>query len=136
VAVAAYPEERFPGRLDFIGRRVEEETRTTRARIVVPNRSHRLLPGMFASVELAVGEGRPVLAVPREAVQRDGEQAICFVEEEPGHYERREVVVGEAGPTYVEVRSGLAEGERVVTTGAFILKSEIEKEGMGGGHHH
>jgi len=136
VTVAAYPGERFPGRLGFIARTVDEETRTTRARIVVTNPDERLLPGMFASVEIAIGAGEPVLAVPRAAVQRDGEESICFVEEQPGHFARREVLLGEAGPAYIEIRSGLAEGERVVTRGGFILKSEVGKEGLGGGHEH
>jgi len=136
VTVAAYPEVRFPGRLDFIARTVDEETRTTRARIVVANRDERLLPGMFANVEIAVGNRAPVLAIPRSAVQRDGADRICFVEEEPGHFERREVELGEAGPVYLEIRAGLKEGERVVTRGAFVLKSEVGKEGMGEGHEH
>ncbi|HEX9592918.1 MAG TPA: efflux RND transporter periplasmic adaptor subunit [bacterium] len=136
VTVAAYPGKRFPGRLDFIARTVDEETRTTRARIVVANPDERLLPGMFANVEIAVGEGEPVVAIPRAAILRDGEESICFVEERPGHFERRAVVLGEAGPTYIEIRSGLAEGERVVTRGGFILKSEAGKEGMGEGHEH
>ncbi len=136
VTVAAYPKVRFSGRLDFIARTVDEETRTTRARVVVPNPEERLLPGMFANVEIAVGNRRPLLAIPRSAVQRDGTERICFVEEEPGHYERREVVIGEAGPVYLEIRAGLSEGERVVTRGAFVLKSEVGKEGMGEGHEH
>jgi len=136
VTVAAYPEVRFPGRLDFIARTVDEETRTTRARIVVTNPEERLLPGMFANVEIAVGNRTPVLAIPRSAVQRDGTDRICFVEEEPGHFERREVELGEAGPVYLEIRAGLKEGERVVTRGAFVLKSEVGKEGMGEGHDH
>jgi len=134
VTVAAYPEVRFPGRLDFIARTVDEETRTTRARIVVTNPDERLLPGMFANVEIAVGNRTPVLAIPRSAVQRDDAERICFVEEEPGHYARREVALGEAGPVYLEIRAGLREGERVVTQGAFTLKSEVGKEGMGEGH--
>jgi cobalt-zinc-cadmium efflux system membrane fusion protein len=136
VSVAAYPDERFPGRLEFIARTVDEETRTTGGRIVVANPDHRLLPGMFANVEIQIGQGQPVVAIPRQAIQRDGDEAICFVEKRTGHYQRREVVTGETGPAYAEIQSGLAEGERVVTRGAFILKSEAEKEGMGGGHAH
>lgn len=136
VTVAAYPEVRFPGRLDFIARTVDEETRTTRARVVVANRDERLLPGMFANLEIAVGERTAVVAIPRSAVQRDGEETISFVEKAPGRFERREVVVGEQGSIYVEIRSGVTEGEQVVTRGAFILKSEIGTEGMGEGHEH
>ena len=131
VTVVAYPEVRFLGRLDFIARTVDEETRTTRARIVAPNTDERLLPGMFANVEIAVGDRTPVLAIPRSAVQRDGAARICFVEEAPGHYERREVELGEAGPVYLEIRAGLKEGERVVTQGAFVLKSEVGKGAFG-----
>ncbi len=136
VSVAAYPEVRFPGRLDFIARTVDEETRTTRARVVVANPDERLLPGMFANLEIAVGSRTPLIAIPRGAVQRDGAEHICFVEAKPGHYQRREVVPGEAGPVYLEIRAGLTEGERVVTKGAFVLKSEAGKEGMGEADEH
>jgi cobalt-zinc-cadmium efflux system membrane fusion protein len=136
VTVAAYPGEAFPGHLDFITRTVDEETRAARARIVVANPGHRLLPGMFAGVEIAVGEGEPVLAVPRSAIQRDGNATVVFVAEGSGHFQRREVVVGATGPDYAEIRSGLAEGQHVVPRGGFILKSETGKEGMGEGHEH
>jgi cobalt-zinc-cadmium efflux system membrane fusion protein len=136
VTVAAYPQEPFPGRLEFISRTVHEETRTVEARIVVANPDHRLLPGMFAKVEIQIGAGEPVVAIPRAAIQRDGEETICFVENESGHYQRREVATGATGPAFVEILSGLDEGERVVTRGAFILKSEAGKESMGGGHEH
>jgi len=82
-AVTAYPEVRFPGRLDFIACTVDEETRTTHARIVVTNPDERLLPGMFANGEIVVGNRAPVLTTPRSAVQRDDAKRIYFVEMAP-----------------------------------------------------
>ena len=59
-----------------------------------------------------------------------------FVAKGNGRFETRDVKLGLRSPTAVEVREGIEIGERVVTAGSFILKSELEKEGFGGGHGH
>jgi cobalt-zinc-cadmium efflux system membrane fusion protein len=135
VAVDAYPGETFEGTLAYLGSVVEPETRTTRARLEIPNPGGRLRPGMFARVTVvaSAGEGREALAVPPDAVQTVGGKPVVFVvDENPDVFVVREISLGERAGDFVEVRSGLREGERVVTKGAFYLKSALLAGQLGG----
>ena len=109
-----------------------------RARLDLPNPEGRLKPGMFARVALT-GPGEdaaaPVLAVPRAAVQRQGEERVVFVRTGPTTFERREVELGQITDELAEVVFGLEPGEEVVTKGAFLLKSQASADQLGGHHH-
>ena len=61
-----------------------------------------------------------------------------YVEKKPGTYEMREVTLGQRGEDYVEVLKGIRKGERVVTSGNFLIDSESQLRGGagGGGHQH
>jgi cobalt-zinc-cadmium efflux system membrane fusion protein len=134
VAVDAYPGEVFSGQLTYLSRVVDPATRSAEARVEIDNRDGRLRPGMFATatVALPASGGEAVLVAPRDAVQQVRGGPVAFVEEKPGTYAMRELVLGrESGPS-VEIRSGLAAGEPVVTDGAFYLKSTVLKEEMVG----
>jgi cobalt-zinc-cadmium efflux system membrane fusion protein len=74
----------------------------------------------------------PTLAVPSAAIQQVEGKDVVFVKVQPRTYRMRPVALGERGAGYVEVRSGLAEGEPVVTEGSFVLKSEALKATLGG----
>lgn len=132
--VAAYPDKAFTGRIENIGAVVEPRTRTVKVRVAVPNPTGELKPGMFATVKLTgtTGRGRERLYVPTAAVQRDGDESIVFVPRGERAFERREVRVGTPAGDWIGIEEGLAEGERVVTTGSFILKSELKKGELGG----
>lgn len=138
IQLAAYPTERIRGTVDRIREELDPTTRTVKAIVRVPNPRRILRPGMFASVRLesATGGGRvtrPV--VPESAVIVDGAERYVFVEVAPRTFERRAVDVQSSGGGELIVHSGLAAGERVVTEGAFTLKSELAK-GEFGGHDH
>ena len=139
VEVTSHPGVKFEGKVTYTGPKVSAETRTVRARIDVANREGLLRPGMFAQVHLsdphAAGTS-PSLVVPEGAVQRDGEKMIVFVPLDAQRFARREIEVGRTAAGVIEVRSGLKAGERVVTAGAFFLKSELSREELGGGHEH
>ncbi len=140
--VDAYPDQTFVAKVSYVRDQVDADTRTARARIDVDNTDRRLKPGMFASVTVTdphgpQGKEAPrVLAVPASAVQRDGDSFIAFVRVGENRYERRVLRIGRRTDTYIEVLDGLSAGELVAVTGAFILKSEVAKESMGGGHSH
>jgi RND family efflux transporter MFP subunit len=105
-------------------------------RIEVDNPDGRLKPGMFAGVEIAVGDRENVLSVPEAAIQMHRQHPIVFVEEEANVFERRAVRIGVRFGGYVEILEGLEEGDSVVTAGSFLLKSELEKESFEAGHGH
>ena len=138
--VDSYPDRLFSGQLTYLGPQVAAATRTVRARIDVANPDELLRPGMFATVRLTdphEGGGIAVPTVPVTAVQRIEERHMVFVPlAAMGAYEARPVEVGRRQGAFAEILSGLSAGERVVTTGAFFLKSELAREELGGGHGH
>jgi Cu(I)/Ag(I) efflux system membrane fusion protein len=90
---------------------------------------------MFANVEITASSGER-LAIPTEAVLDSGPRKIVYVEKKPGVYEMREVTLGVRGENYVEVLKGIRKGERVVTSGNFLIDSESQlRAGPGGGGH-
>jgi len=94
-------------------------------RCQVPNADGRLKPEMYASLALGAGEAHEVLVVPSAAVQELRGKPIVFVRTAQGSFERRDVTLGAEAEGWIEVRSGVTQGESVVTTGAFLLKSEL-----------
>jgi cobalt-zinc-cadmium efflux system membrane fusion protein len=125
--VAAYPGETFPGRITFVADTVNPRTRRVTVRCQVPNGGGRLKPEMYAAVTLSAGEPREILAVPSGAIQEIRGRPLVFVRTAEGAFERRDVAVGPEAEGWVEVRSGVEEGESVATTGSFLLKSELLK---------
>jgi cobalt-zinc-cadmium efflux system membrane fusion protein len=130
--VSAYPGETFPGRITFVADMVNPKTRRVTVRCQVPNADGRLKPEMYAQVTLSAGEPHEVLAVPAGAIQEIGGKPLVFVKTAKGSFERRDIAAGAEADGWVEVRSGVKEGERVATTGSFLLKSELLKGPMAG----
>jgi multidrug efflux pump subunit AcrA (membrane-fusion protein) len=128
--VLAYPDQ-FRGKVVRMGNRVEDESRTLEVRIEVNNADGRLKPGMFADVEIVTTVQENVLLIDDTALQTNGEEQIAFVALGDGKYERRTVKTGLEHHGRVQVLEGIKEGEKVVTTGSFILKSEMLKAALG-----
>jgi cobalt-zinc-cadmium efflux system membrane fusion protein len=125
--VSAYPGQSFAGRITFVGDTVNPKTRRIAVRCQVPNTDGRLKPEMYAALTLSAGEPHEVLTVPSAAIQEIEARPLVFVKTASGSYERRDVAIGEEVDGWVEVRSGVREGESVATTGSFLLKSELLK---------
>ncbi|MBI3301381.1 MAG: efflux RND transporter periplasmic adaptor subunit [Deltaproteobacteria bacterium] len=136
IVVDAYPHETFQGTVAYLSNLLDPSTRTAQARVEIDNRDGRLRPGMFATAALTLpsSTGQAALVVPKDAVQRVRGRPVAFVEEQAGTYVARELTLGKDSGPAVEVLSGLTEGERVVTEGAFYLKSSLLKEEMGEEH--
>ena len=125
--VLAYPGEKFHGKVVRIGNHVEVESRTLEVRIEAENKDGRLKPGMFADVEITTGAICDALVIPDNAIQSDGEDQIVFVALDANHFEKRVVRLGRNEGGAVQVLEGVKAGEKVVTEGSFILKSEMLK---------
>ncbi|MGQ9673418.1 MAG: efflux RND transporter periplasmic adaptor subunit [Candidatus Aminicenantales bacterium] len=124
ISVPAYPEKIFLGKVSYIGDVLKEETRTITVRTEVENQELLLKPGMFASLKINLNGDKAVLAVPEAAVcDQQGEKFVFLPRGE--EFELRKVVLGVRQDGYYEVVSGLKEGELVVTTGSFQLKSKL-----------
>lgn len=136
IRVAAYPDETFTGQVTYISDVLDEKTRTFTVRAVVENPDKRLKPMMFADVTIYMEQGQDALAVPASAVQYDGTSNFVFVVTDRNSFKRREIVTGREGNGFVEVVSGLRVNEKIVSKGAFLLKSEAAKESFEAGHTH
>jgi Cu(I)/Ag(I) efflux system membrane fusion protein len=117
------PGEKLAGRVARVLPRLDRDTRTARVRIELPNPGLRLRPDMYATVWLEADEGER-LVVPDSAVLHAGERSFVFLERGEGRFEPREVALGLRAGDRIEVVSGLAEGDRVVASGTFLIASE------------
>ncbi len=124
VRLRSAPGRTFSGKVGVIYPQVNPDTRTTRVRIELPNPDGALLPDMYAEVEIASGTGKPVVAVPDDAVIDTGAWQVVLLDRGAGRFEPREVKVGVRGTGFVEIRDGVAAGERVVTAANFLIDAE------------
>jgi membrane fusion protein, heavy metal efflux system len=129
LALNAFPDRRFEGKVEYVGHEIDAVARTVTARVRLANPEGLLRVGLFgnARVSLGAGAGEPAIVVARDAVVDVGGKPVVFVREPDGDFERHEVVVGREGLGKVQVVSGLREGEPVVVEGAFTLKSVVLK---------
>jgi rubrerythrin len=111
----------------FIYPTVDEKTRTARVRLEFENPGYYLKPGMFVSAQIQAELEASAVLVPDEAVLRSGARNTVFVALAGGKFEARDVTLGvEAENAMNQVISGLNAGERVVTSGQFLLDSESQ----------
>jgi RND family efflux transporter MFP subunit len=123
VTVDAIPGRTFRGRVEYLYPTLDDRSRSMRARIALPNPERTLKPGMYATVRLDAALGE-TLTVPASAILRTGEQAVVFVRMDDGRVMPHEVVLGITGDQFVQVISGLGQGDTVVTSAQFLLDSE------------
>jgi len=123
VEMPASPNGGLTGRVQFVSPVVNVTTRTAPFRMEFPGVRGMLRPGSFVNVQLDVPLGQR-LVIPTSGVLDSGTRKLVFVETQPGVYEPREVTLGVRADDHVEVRSGVAPGERIVTRAAFLIDSE------------
>jgi Cu(I)/Ag(I) efflux system membrane fusion protein len=124
VRVRGYPHGTFPGTVALVYPHLNPATRTVRVRIELANPDMLLKPDMYAEAEIDTGSGAPVLAVPDSAIIDSGDRQIALVDKGEGRFEPRVVQLGRHGPSYVEIRDGLKDGEIVVTSANFLIDAE------------
>ena len=125
VSFNALPGKSFDGKVTFLYPTVTPETRTAKVRVELPNHDGLLKPALYGTVELAAPVAdHPVLTVPDSAVLDSGTKQAVLVERGEGRYEPREVKVGARAAGLIEIRDGLAEGERVVVSANFLIDAE------------
>ncbi len=125
VTLPYYSGEAMTARVDFIYPVLDPVSRTVKVRLRMHNPGLALKPDMFGNVEIMASSGRR-LVIPREAVLFSGLRQLVYVEKKPGVYEQRQVTLGLRGEDYVEVLKGIKKGERVVTSGNFLIDSESQ----------
>lgn len=133
LAVDAFPGEWFEGQVTGLARTPDPVTRKYPVPVHVPNPDERLLPGMLGRVRFELGDASPVLRIPRRALFREFEVDYVYVlaDEDAGAGQaraaRRRVVVEPVAfrPDLLDVRSGLAAGERIAISGVRELREGV-----------
>lgn len=144
LTLRSVPGERHEGTLDYVGPALDEHTRTLPVRMVLANAESEgarpLRPGLFGTLHVETGESVDPAhtSVPMAAVQPLGDQPHVFVPgESDTEYLALPVETGRSVADRVEIVRGLAPGDRFVAEGAFVLRSEAQREELGGhGHGH
>jgi Cu(I)/Ag(I) efflux system membrane fusion protein len=126
---AALPGTVLKGKVGTILPEVDPATRTLKARIELANPGGRLVPGMFATVNPAPAARKNVLLVPSEAVIRTGTRSVVMVAKGEGAFSPVDVETGTESNGQVEIRTGLAAGQKVVVSGQFLIDSEASLKG-------
>jgi cobalt-zinc-cadmium efflux system membrane fusion protein len=135
VSVPAYPGETFHGKISYISDVLKEETRTITVRTEVENKDFKLKPGMFADIKIYLNHQQKALVLPKEAILDDKDEKMVFIEME-GRYFPQVVEVGNQEESYVEITSGIQQGDKVVIKGNYQLKSKLYEEILKKGHVH
>ena len=133
IAVPSYPGKTFKGTVSFIDPMLNPQTRTVKVRVEIPNSEATLKPQMFVTAKLQASLGERTLAVPKSAVLDTGIRQIVYLDRGNGLYQGREVSLGPQADGYYPIIKGLAEGDRVVTAGNFLIDSQAQLSGPGMG---
>jgi Cu(I)/Ag(I) efflux system membrane fusion protein len=128
VTTDSYPDEKFTGKIALIDPFMNDASRTVRVRMEIENPDFKLRPNMYVNIALehSPGEG---LAVPISAVLPTGERNVVFVDKGEGRLEPRFIQLGRKYGDYYAVKSGLKEGERVVSSANFLIDAESKVQG-------
>jgi Cu(I)/Ag(I) efflux system membrane fusion protein/cobalt-zinc-cadmium efflux system membrane fusion protein len=113
------------GKITYIYPYLENETRTVKARIELPNPGLELKPNMYANVRIETQAVMDALVIPGNAVLNSGKGQTVFVARGEGRFDPRAIKTGVADEDgFVQILAGLLEGEQVVTSAQFMLDSE------------
>jgi cobalt-zinc-cadmium efflux system membrane fusion protein len=129
----AFPDEVFRGKLDYVGATMDEQTRTIKVRVTIPNEKRLLRPGVFCDVAILMSTDEEVLAVPNGALLSDEGVYFIYKHLKDDYYVRRLVKKGREFADSAEILEGILPGELIVSDGAFLLKSDTLRSKMGAG---
>ncbi len=118
------PGEKFEGQVEYVYPNLDRMTRALTARLKFDNPGETLKPNMYGDVYIFSGAKENIIVVPRESVIRTGTSERVILAKGKGRFEPREVITGIESGDWIEIQSGLNEGEDVVISGQFLIDSE------------
>jgi Cu(I)/Ag(I) efflux system membrane fusion protein len=124
VTLSYLPGRKWEGEVEYIYPSLDPKTRTLKVRLRFENKDESLKPNMFAKVNIFGGAKREVLIIPREALIRTGNDERVIVSLGEGRFQAREVTAGIESGDYIEIITGVGLGDKVVTSGQFLIDSE------------
>lgn len=113
-------------KLVFISPIIEEDTINAKAVAELSNEEKIWHPGTFVKAHISIGKAFAPVVIPKAAVQQIDNESVVFIRTSDG-FEKRPVKLGQEDRTYVEIQSGLQQGEHYAGTQTFLLKAELGK---------
>lgn len=136
VKVTSFPDRTFTGRITYISSTVNSDTRVIPVRAKIDNIGGELKPGMFAELEVATAKtNEAVTVIPASAVVEVNQHPVVYVQNGQ-NFQPVDVVLGEAFGDKIAVKSGLFEGDKIVTEGAMQLYAQSLRGGHSGKDDH
>jgi RND family efflux transporter MFP subunit len=130
-----FPGKTYAGKITYIYPTIDPATRTAKVRLEFANPGFELKPDMFAEVELKIDYGHQMV-VPESAVLDSGNEQTVFIAHPEGYFEPRRIEIGSRLEGQIVVLSGLKPGEKIVTSGNFLIDSESRlRNAMAGMQH-
>lgn len=114
----------WKGMVEYVYPDLDPVTRTLRVRIRFDNSKEMLKPNMYSHVTIFAGEKKDVISIPREALIRDAKQQRVIKALGDGRFQAQEVVAGMESGDWIEIISGLNEGDDIVISSQFLIDSE------------
>jgi Cu(I)/Ag(I) efflux system membrane fusion protein len=127
----AYPGETFTGQVSFINPILDDATRAAKVRVVMNNLDGRLKPNMFVNASIRIPLGAAIV-IPESSLLDTGMRKVVFVAQDENTFVKRDVVTGKEADGYIQILSGLNEGDIVVTAATFLIDSQTKLGSMGG----
>jgi cobalt-zinc-cadmium efflux system membrane fusion protein len=124
VSVPAYPEERFSATVKYIGQVLNEDTRTVQVRCDLPNPNGRLLPGMYATINIESEFKDQAIVIPLTAIFTEDEKDYVFIAIDANHFQQRPVEIDLRLKDKAIIKQGLNLNDLLVTEGALMLRAE------------
>lgn len=128
------------GKISWISPSIDEQTRTLRVRVVVPNADGRLRDNTFGSGQIVLREEPNAIVVPREAVQSIADAHFVFVRDKnyfeksaPKVFHVRQVRIGAKDDQFVELLAGVLPGEVIATKGSTVILAQLQRSNLGAG---
>lgn len=118
----------FKGTVDYVAPYADEKAQARLVRVVLPNDNQLLVPGMFVTGDVVLGDVKAPVAIRPEAIQSLGKWSVVFIKA-GDIYEGCPIELGLSTPEWAEVKSGLSAGSEYVTKGSFTIKADILKHG-------
>lgn len=132
VSLDSYPGQIFKGKIAYLSDALDPASRTAKLRCVLANTNGQLKLEMFGTVSVPTKESRTGVSLPLSALQDINGEQIVFVQVAADKFAKRAVQVGQRDDQNAEILSGVSNGEKVVASGSFYLKSALQRELIGG----
>ena len=124
VSLSYIPGEIWDGKVEYIYPTLDAKTRTLKVRLLFKNPGERLKPNMYANVKIYGGSKENTIVIPLEGLIRTGREERVIVDLGEGKFAAHQVTAGIESGNYVEILKGVSEGDKIVTSGQFLIDSE------------